>query len=136
MSYPRILTACRVSTRSELNVDARSGNRALSFPALPGGADSFRHIPLPALYVPWTRRRTACAGDPPAATGSIVSSIRCAAEWLVFVDGCFLPHWRDREGVDLLGQGFGPVCGEPVLGRFRSHASSWRRSFSGALSFE
>src|SRR5262249_35596571 len=103
MSYPRILTACRVSTRSGLNVDARSGSRFLSFPTLRGGADSFRHIRLPALYLLWTRRRSACAGEPPAATDSIGGSIRCAAEWLFFVHVCCCQHGRNAERCTRLG---------------------------------
>src|SRR5262249_60880504 len=120
MSYPRILTACRVSTRSGLNVDARSGSRFLSFPTLRGGADSFRHIRLPALYLLWTRRRSACAGEPPAATDSIGGSIRCAAEWLFFVFMCCWQHGRDALGGVCFWCAFGPGLRDEVFGRVTS----------------
>src|SRR5262249_59734670 len=116
MWYPRILTACRVSTRSGLNVDARSGSRFLSFPTLRGGADSFRHIPLPALYLLWTRRRSACAGDAPAATSSVVGNIRCAAERRVFVCVCCCQYGRDAERRAPFGQAFVRGGREPFLG--------------------
>src|SRR5262249_61261135 len=117
MWYPRILTACRVSTRSGLNVDARSGSRFLSFPTLRGGADSFRHIPLPALYLLWTRRRSACAGDAPAATSSVVGNIRCAAERRFFVRGCCCPYGRAAGRRSRFGDAFVRVWGGQVLGK-------------------
>src|SRR5262245_1394468 len=61
-------------------------------------------LPLPALYLLWTRRRSACAGDAPAATGSVVSSIRCAAERRFLVRVCCCQYGRHAERRTRLGR--------------------------------